>query len=167
MPAINEPNLCQLMNVDAQELFVVFSRFEYALKKAGYISGPKDLVKADRRRYILDLDERDQIFNQLMGHELIQIFAANPPRKQFWRENPDAARAKEVYFKPEQHAPAANLLDLVEACARARNNLFHGSKLPFGAENRDQMLVRAASVILRAVVRARPQIHEFFNDFVA
>jgi hypothetical protein len=129
------------------EFLFTFSRFEYALKRAGYRGQDGEAAKAEWDRFENDL-------TALSGDELAPVLArgeyilTTPPKKQVahggglgWEDSaPTASRIKTV---------------LIYVC-RVRNNLFHGGKFPEGPVHdvaRDRDLLRAGISVLRALLK--------------
>jgi len=148
------------------QFFVVFSRFEYALKSAGLVKmgktkagenpKPPKKVEADWDRFA---DECDVQFNPASSPELkhaCDYFQAHPPQKQSfeagtlgWKETP--SKAGLTYLNR-----------LLLSVRRVRNNMFHGGKFPLNAEEgdgRNVMLLQYALVVLEACADLDGDVH--------
>jgi hypothetical protein len=102
------------------EYFVVFSRFDYALLRAGYVRTNVAHVAADWDRFG---KEYDRLFQQLLTPETqsaCSYLLNHPPKKQV-RE--DGALIWKAAL-PDEHEPL--LYRLLVYVRRIRNNLFHG-----------------------------------------
>jgi hypothetical protein len=127
------------------DLWAVFSRFEYALKRAGFATGDQQKVAANWDKLAADLAD---VWNPHRTDELrkaVEYITQIPPRKQVldngtlkWVEN----------VRPAAEPPLQSLIIHIRAI---RNNLFHGGKYPSAppvAPERDTRLIQAALVIL-------------------
>jgi len=101
---------------EATAFFAAFSRFEFALKRAGYLRN-KDIADADWDRFAGSLDQA--FLDEVRVAKFAQETLAKPPGKPIrkgdivdWREAP----------------PIENVQGLFIAIRQARNNLFHGEK---------------------------------------
>ncbi len=124
-----------------------FSRFEYALKRAGYIGQDGGAAKADWDKFENDL-------SGLPAGELAPVLACgeyilqNPPKKQV---------VKNGGLGWENSAPTASAIKtLLRYVGRVRNNLFHGGKFPEGPvhdEPRDRDLLSSGRSVLQALLK--------------
>lgn len=140
------------------EFFVVFSRFEYALKHSGFVLGSEKNIFANWDRFAAS--ERDN-FNYQDNEQLKQAaeyILGNPPRKQvFIDENPqwmDMLREDEP-----------DLLRLTNFIRTIRNNLFHGEKLSNLLDKfspRNKHLLQNAILVLYALVNLNMTVKQAF-----
>jgi hypothetical protein len=145
------------------DFFFVFSRFEYALKRAGYIFPNLSYAKPHWIKFAYESAAKfNRVQNPAMNAALLYL-KTNPPKQQIevngslgWREN--ASVEGEVTVKVVVHW----LLSV-------RNNLFHGGKFPslggpVSEPTRDSTLISHAIVILNELLGASPQVKFYFND---
>ncbi|MCX6847577.1 MAG: hypothetical protein NTY98_01525 [Verrucomicrobia bacterium] len=143
--------------------FFAFSRFEYALKRTGYIVPNLSYAKPDWTRFAHDTAAQ---FNREQDPKVecaLLYLKANPPKQQIeingsldWRDS----------------APVAGQVTLIAAVKWLliiRNNLFHGGKFPLPVGNvadpaRDDILISHALVILNEALEASPRVQSCFND---
>lgn len=130
------------------EFFAVFSRFEFALKKSGFVyvnrygrAAPNwdDFASAVSLQVVPGSDLSQAV--DFLNHE--------PPQVQ-------TSAHEWKYLKLRGVPPIATALD---ATQRVRNNLFHGGKhTPHSPPGRDEKLVRAALTVLLACVEQIPEL---------
>lgn len=128
------------------EFLATFARFEYALKRSGYLAGNDQRVQADWNRYGNDLvalgdDALQSVF------EVAEYLEANPPLKQVKRDGDLGWALRD----PEKAKIRGILLNL----RTVRNNLFHGGKFPYlpvEESSRDEQLIRCCLAILNELV---------------
>ena len=143
------------------DFFLVFSRFEYALKRAGYIVPGTEHAKPDWKRFASDaattFDER--FCPQL--DSAVSYLKVDPPKQQIvssgllaWRKIPE--RDGELW------------LGVILRWVRAvRNNLFHGGKFPLpigpiAEPTRNHFLLHCSLIILDDMLRISLQVREHF-----
>jgi hypothetical protein len=141
--------------------FVVFSRFEYALKRSRFVCTFEDgSVKANWDRFASEHEKR---FNPLLTPELCEAceyFEANPPKKQI------KAEGRLDWENTPSRGSEPLLCWLLRLVRQTRNNLFHGGKFPSGhidetARNRD--LLRHSLTILEACIPLDPDVRQFMD----
>jgi hypothetical protein len=122
--------------------FAVFSRFEYAMKAAGFVHTNRfGRAMPDWEAFSASISLVVPSTSDL--HQAIEFLVSEPPMVQ--------TGANEWASAPLRGAsPAAMALDAVQ---RVRNNLFHGGKYaPHSPPGRDELLVRSALAVLDACV---------------
>lgn len=132
----------------AIQFFTRFSRFEYALKYAGFrLPAGGNGVKADWRRF----SEQECIaalFPNLRENELAAYLINNPPKRRILIDgNMDWADADIPH----------DMNSLTAAIARVRNNLFHGDKTNPNL-SRNVQLLSAGKFILDALLEAHTDV---------
>jgi len=134
----------------AYDFFVVFSRFEYALKKAGFIIGNDSGVQPNWDRFANKYKNKfTQMAQNTDVEKAIEFFRQGPPRKQVmqvirgWK--PTWKLTDEDLLEQQQ----VTLLWLTLMVRRVRNNLFHGGKEIFSDLPRDRQLLKFSLVLLR------------------
>ncbi|PPL02467.1 hypothetical protein [Parapedobacter indicus] len=132
------------------EFFVVFSRFEFTLKIAGYLQdNVKNEARPDWLKYGLKKKETfdDYIDSLETGNELkmaIEYILINPPKKQF------VGDGNMLIFALVPDENPSNTQKLCTYITRIRNNLFHGAKFlkSYGDSSRDWKLIHCALLVL-------------------
>lgn len=105
--------------------FLVFSRFEYALKRAGYAKGSGTDVAADWDKYSSDYRQA-HLPSTIPGlRNAWAYFSSHPPRKQILKNN------RIVWSEPQVRTSEPELTWLLASVRTVRNNLFHGGKYPY------------------------------------
>jgi hypothetical protein len=146
------------------EFFLEFSRFEYALKRAGFLKQGTDDAIPDWDGFAQSLRERLGKKQDSQLGRARSVLMMKPPKKQVkgpsgglaWRDNTPGDGEHEEAF----------LLRLVRT---VRNNLFHGGKYPYpdgpvDDPARDRELLRAAIDVLRACRRLSPRVDSLFKE---
>jgi len=142
------------------EFFLKFSRFEFALKLAGYARGNDTYIKPDWIRFAATIND---IFNKNHNPHLAQAceyFLINPPNQQVlvggrlgWNPQPPAKANTEPKL-------------LIALVKRVRNNLFHGGKYNAQMHEetaRSEMLLRGSLLILDECLRVSPQVKNAYD----
>jgi hypothetical protein len=156
--------------------FITFSRFEYALKRAGFLrsrrrrrndKGPPgaepDWDKFERRK------ENEAAFAADCSKALQAArtyFEKQPPKRQVVK---DGMLGWEKGGTPDASKDHLKWLLCEVRCVR--NNLFHGGKFPasLGSPDdprRNKYLIGHAQCILEAVLEYDPKVREYFCDVV-
>ena len=140
------------------EFFVVFSRFEYALKRAGYVSGNDKRASANWDKFASDMEDAFRPDQTAELQHAVAYLQDSPPKKQVvqddelgWRDSIPSGNEPRLKW----------LLKLVRT---VRNNLFHGEKLHAlvgGHSLRDANLTRDIDLIRYSLVvlYACPNLH--------
>ena len=147
------------------EFFVVFARFEYALKNAPNLPGNQNYVEPNWRQFALD-DNHIKDFDAIVLKDerignAVEYLINNPPKvlginngRLVW-----TARQDFRYGKSSLGRAILHLKDV-------RNNLFHGSKnalLPEDPQgHRDEKLLKSALKVLYALVDLDPEVRRAF-----
>lgn len=166
MRVFNSEELLSILGIDKNlviEFFIFFSRFEYALKKAGYIDGNSKRVWANWEEFA---NEIEKFFDAKKNEELeeaVNYLLTNPPRKQIlkdgklsWKDNKQSKKESDTEY----------LLRLVRT---VRNNLFHGGKFPellTYDHERDEKLLLSSLVLLNKCLELKQNLkNHFFEGF--
>ena len=149
----------------AVDFFVVFSRFECALKRSGiYAIGDNNGVSPDWDKFAQDLGPGFLV--DVVALEIAPVLVANPPKKQVklydgmlgWKDTNAVERTS----------------DLFVAIRRVRNNLVHGAKYQDGGaghadfaegSERDDLLLSQSMAVMTLALKARPDIHDYFRRY--
>ena len=163
--------ICKLTSIDrsnqiilAEEFFIVFSRFEYALKKAEYVTNNNNTVRPDWKGFA---NKYNVVFEKIMKNNkeikgAVEFFRQDPPRKQVLKkdtlgwEDTDNDRKMEGEDK-------ITLEWLTLMVRRVRNNLFHGGKEILGRP-RDIQLLIFSFVLLRCWLDLDENVKKHFID---
>jgi hypothetical protein len=155
---INEPVSEDVLNGLAIELFRTFSRFEYALKAAGFHNG-EGRATPNWRNFAVSIETWFENPHSPELREAIRYLRQHPPKKQIiqngllkWstgNTNTDS-RADEILLYVRQ----------------VRNNLFHGGKFNgnWFAPQRSEKLLRYSLIILQACLEASPQVAKAYHN---
>ena len=146
----------------AWEFFVLFSRFEYALKRSGFLKLDKPAAEANWDGFAIEVQDsfaRVQDSNVVIA---LQYYEDHPPRKQLQQNG--VLR----WSEPLKHGDGEKqLVYLCRAVSTVRNNLFHGGKfpqLPVADPSRDQDLLRHGRELLFALVELNKNVHRHFFE---
>jgi len=149
----------------AVSFFVVFSRFECAMKRIGtYAKGGEMGVDADWDRLAADLG---QLFlDRVVAMKIAPVLIDKPPKKQI--------KLADGNLGWRDMGPVKNTHDLFLAIRRARNNLIHGGKyrddgsgnanMVDGAE-RDDVLLDQSMAVLRLALESRPDLRTSYFKY--
>jgi hypothetical protein len=128
----------------AREFAEEFARFEYALKRSGYILVKAKDARADWVKFATALG--DAFFEEIRLGNVAPTILTDPPRKLMQ----DGLR-----WMPEKPPLITNAVDLLEkGVCRIRNSYLHGEKFTGGPDSeqwaRDTLLVSEALAVLRS-----------------
>ncbi|SPJ26784.1 hypothetical protein [Falsiruegeria mediterranea] len=143
-----EDHLRNSLSQSAYDLFVVFGRFEYAMKRGGFRR--QNHAQAAWETFARDLP--DQFFDRMRADAQTEAFIDRPPRTTGsdggggvdWLANLDIPQ---------------NCEDLFECVKTVRNNLVHGDK--WRDCDRDERLIQAALFVLNEAYREIRKCSEF------
>ena len=139
--------------------FLFFSRFEYALKRAGYVAASEE-AKADWNRYAR---ENPAMFEKILASSAGKAAAflqSAPPKKQVVTD-------RRLDWKVDNYSAKFDLERLFTLVRRIRNNLFHGGKFPAGPEeelSRDQRLLDAGLAIMQVCLDQDLRLQSYFLE---
>lgn len=117
--------------------FMVFSRFDFALKRGGFVLGNVG-GRAEANWDVFANALGIEFFNTVRLVPEVGIFFNNPPKKLMVMEDGSADFA--------DAEPPTSSAELFVTVRRVRNNLFHGEK--FWVGERDENLMNAALLVL-------------------
>lgn len=129
--------------------FICFSKFECALKHAGYRCWDGKVLSPNWDKFAGDIaiefDKQVAKGERKIVNEAVKYFLNNPPRKQVLKDGG-------LYCKDVKYAGGSLLKWLIPAVRRVRNNLFHGGKYPYSdleEPARNSLLLNYSLVILQ------------------
>ena len=142
------------------KFFVVFSKFEFALKNSPFLRGDESRAEPDWECFAASLRCSFQASTSLQLKEACEYLLSNPPKKQVKVNDRLAWSSND----PDSLSEVERLLLLVR---RVRNNLFHGGK--FSAEgfedtSRQERLLKGALMILAECLRLSPEVRSLYYD---
>ncbi len=147
MPINSE--IIELINVPKEltlEFFAAFARFEYALKRAGYVGGDDKRAWADWDRFALDVRNLgDAAVAPLL--ESCRYLREHPPKKQVVRDG-----RLEWSTRPAAGSP---IEDVLLSIRTVRNIVFHGGKFPRKTVDeplRDRQLIEECLTLLKSLL---------------
>jgi len=164
--AMTEPeDIVEALGIDrvlVLRFLVVFSRFEYSMKRSGFVKG-HDPVEPDWDTYANGLRSKFQSVNDPGFSAAVKILVDAPPRKQIlsgssldWKTT--------IVGAGEQHE--SYVLRLVRI---VRNNLFHGGKYPVPVGpledvGRNSLLLQASLTVLKQCLQLSPELRTAFEE---
>jgi hypothetical protein len=141
---------------------VVYSRFEYALKRSGYVRREQNGVSADWECFIRNIRH---LFDQRRTADLataVIYLLENPPQAQTLDEN------DHLKFANHPSAARGSVPLRLYHCARiVRNNLFHGGKYPDAPRSdtaRDSKLLRYCHTVLEEFLLHDATVRDIFEE---
>jgi len=143
----------------AMDFIYKFSRFEYSLKRAGYLNDALPNWERFASKQKVNF-EAHYIGNSPL-ESAIQYLERHPPKKQIYT-NGNLSWDDGVV---RTNQPI--LLWLIECVKTIRNNLFHGGKFPIGPitdPSRDENLMGHSIVILDYCLSLDADVKSFFLD---
>jgi hypothetical protein len=136
----------------AVRLFACMSRFEFALKEAGYVSGAEGRRASPNWTEFEKKAEQARAFTGLSQIDAVKPLFDGPPKKQL---------RSGMSFEWGDPMPVGNFAQFGLAMRQVRNNLFHGGKA--GADPRDDMLCEAATAALVYLLTIDPDVRNAFE----
>lgn len=139
--------------------FLFFARFEYALKRVGFVLRSKD-AKTDWMAFgrlhsdLLEKSKEERL------REAVAYLQNSPPKKQI------VSRGG-LQWMPDCYIGRWDLVRILTLVCRIRNNLFHGGKFPEGPEDdvsRDTKLLDAGVIIMQACLDSDDHLRHFFLE---
>ena len=153
---------------DVFEFFYVFSRFEFALKEAGYICTPRKT--SDNAMPYWDgfvKDYKDKYKPDININDSVKYLLSNPPQKQkVYDDGQGHLKTTWGDFNIDTNAPA--LKTLTDIVKTIRNNLFHGGKYGnkgWDNQERVSLLLKHSSTVLKEWLSLKEEIEVYYNDF--
>jgi hypothetical protein len=141
------------------EFFFVFSRFEYALKRAGFVKPNRRSAEPDWDRFGHALEQE---YNPDESSELaraVHYLLSSPPKRQIVQE--DGSLGWESVTRGSE----SQIVWLLGVVRRIRNNLFHGGKYPYmplPEPARDDRLLESSLILLDACLNWDEEVRDHF-----
>ncbi len=164
--------ICQLTCIEennpiilAEEFFMVFSHFEYALKKARYVENINNTVRTDWKGFA---NKYNGVFGKIMKNNkvierAVEFFRKEPPRKQVLKNNTLGWECTDNDRRIKAGQGKITLEWLTLMVRRVRNNLFHGGK-EILSRPRDIQLLIFGLVLLRCWLDLDENVKKHFID---
>jgi len=142
--------------------FIVFSRFEYTLKKEGFVNGDQDRVTANWDTFAAKIrkDFRPERSPELQA--AVNYLHDSPPRKQI------VQGGTRLGWSPSRYPENTPLIhELLLSIRTVRNNLFHGAKFQEvfhedHSSSRNQQLLQSSLIILEECLRLSTPVRRTF-----
>ena len=151
------------------DFFIVFSRFEYALKRMGSYAKKTNektnkktngWAQADWKKFAKDYD---RLFNPCPNTKLctaVEYLKKHPPKRQVRKDG-------KLDFKDDGGKRTPELWQILYAVKGVRNNLFHGGKFPGAGvvdePSRDKCLLSHCLTILYECLSLNGKIEKYFS----
>lgn len=151
----------------AIEFFIVFSRFECALKRSADYSALGEQARISANWDVFARDLGNVFLDEVIAQSIAPDLVSRPPKLQVmlpdggglgWCETPSVTNAVELFL----------------AIRRARNNLVHGAKYRDGAtghvdlvegSERDEKLLDQSLAVLGLALERSPKVQSFFQRY--
>lgn len=164
---MNYRKLLTELNVDqdiVMEFFVVFSRFEFALKRSGYLKNGKDGRRAepDWPKFELMYKKKFDPSRVPKPREAWDYLDEDPPKIQVVVDG-------ELDFEVDEKLKDKSPFEKVTLAVRTvRNNLFHGGKFPRSGivddPARKTALLKKCTLLLEEMLKLDPKVKmEFYR----
>jgi len=162
---MNYKKLLTELNIDqdtVMEFFVVFSRFEFALKRTGYLKRHNGKAEPDWRKF--ETKHKDE-FDSEKEPELREAWNyidKDPPKKQVVVDG-------ELDFEVDERLKGKSPFEKATLAVRTvRNNLFHGGKFPRSGivddPARKTTLLKKCTLLIEEMLELDPNVKmEFYR----
>jgi hypothetical protein len=140
---------------DKIRLFIAYSRFEFALKEARFLTRDGNgLVRANWKMFA-KLSCLNDVLDVAAANSDVQEMLAKPPKLQVMKDG--------MYWDWEDRwtRPIADLNTFFNAVKQVCDNLFHGGKA--GEDPRDDLLCRAAWHVLELCLERHHEVRMAFE----
>jgi len=157
--------LLKQLNVDEEavmEFFVAFSRFEFALKQAGYLKSGKDGRKAepDWHAFATKYEDKFDPEKEPQLREAWDYLDEEPPKTQV------VVHGKLDFELDKRLAGKSPFDKATQAIKTVRNNLFHGGKFPISGvvddPARKTKLLNECTILLEEMLELAPDVKTEF-----
>ncbi|HRN51840.1 MAG TPA: hypothetical protein PLC52_10980 [Anaerolineales bacterium] len=136
--------------------FLVFTRFEFALKAADYkFRGRNQVAYADWNKFAQEQSKRfDPLHTDIK--EAYGYLDSRPPKIQIIESN-------ELCWKDNHRGDQTDLAWCIHLVKTVRNNLFHGGKFPYH-QTRDHNLLTASLDVIAHLVNLNPEVEQKYME---
>ena len=143
---------------DWVEFFLIFSRFEYALKRSGYVKENRGYIEADWSKFGKYIEPKTE-FTEIT--EAKKYLLERPPRKRILENGKLSWEAMN-----NLNNDVGSLIRIIKA---VRNNLFHGGKYPNPVGpvkdlSRDKELIEHSITVLKHLLCLSPEVKGYYFD---
>lgn len=147
--------------------FIVFSRFECALKRSADYAAPGGNVKVNANWDAFASDLGNGFFEEVIAQGLAPDLVHRPPKLQVMLPDGGGLGWRDT-------AVVTNSVELFLAIRRARNNLVHGAKYrdqatgqvdPIEGSERDERLLDQALAVLGLALERNAKVQGFFHPY--
>ena len=142
------------------EFFLCFSRFEYALKAAGFATGGHDHILPNWRRFARSLRDKFDKNSDTEVSKACDYILDDPPRKQVF------VNGKLAWNTQARSRGDSGVEFLLRMVRTVRNNLFHGGKHNIEVHEdtaRSEALLRSSLAILNECLRLSRDLKRTFE----
>lgn len=140
---------------EANRLFKVMMRLEFALKDVGFfVPGRRAVAEVDWVRFANDQLGAD-FWQRIKLADEVQVLIHAPPKKQIVDE-----RGHLIW---QNRGEAVSVQELIASLNGVRHNLFHGGKSGDPDGNRNADLIRAALYLVDQVLKEDDVLHSSFS----
>jgi len=131
----------------AKDFFLVFSKFEYSLKSAGFCKAARSKVaEVDWNKFYNSLGTQTITIS---SNENIEYFLDNPPNEIHW----DKTSQTTVPYTKVKKLDLKDIKQIIKTCKTVRNNLFHGNKFNNADIGRNIKLIKAAEDFIKQIAQ--------------
>ncbi|MBD2067228.1 hypothetical protein H6F93_06760 [Leptolyngbya sp. FACHB-671] len=143
------------------KVFRVFSRFEFALKRSGFVTQQRKQLRIEWRCFA-QKHVASPLPKPLSSELMYFIEAENRPKKQ---KLENGCLCWEIINSPPE---PITLEWLLEAAYTVRNNLFHGGKWTSAIEEpaRDEKLLRASLAVIKIAIEMDQDVQFHYTDSI-
>jgi hypothetical protein len=139
------------------EFLLAFSRFEFALKRLGYVRQQGTQLVVEWRRFAQETLDSPIDASALSAGKAVELLVTRPPARQKLTDG-----KLEWDFEESPADDEVTLKWLLEMVYRARNNLFHGGKWsPDPA--RDRELLEASLAVIDKCLQLRDDLYAAYS----
>jgi hypothetical protein len=141
------------------KFFITFSRFEYALKSAGFCDGNENSIKPSWDKFANSIRLKFDYFIDENLTNAVEYLISNPPKKQ-------VLDSGILVFKNRSNLDELNIVHRLKLnICDIRNNLFHGGKFDGDFEpeiSRNYLLLKNALTVLDNWLLLEEDVKHYF-----
>lgn len=139
-----------------------YSRFEYALKRAGYCTQMENGIKVNWEQFLKEIREDFKPNQNPDLKDAVEYLLSKPTKAQVINDN---GSLDFIEHPSTQEGPKD--LRVFNSIRIARNNLFHGGKFPIGQKmdvGRDERLLQSSLIVLEEFLELDENVNHYFNE---